>query len=396
MQRTSQETVHLGFSRRKITPPLPIEMSGYYPMRIAESVHDHLYVRTHVFLNREIGEMVVFSSFDLVAIDVKLKESVLETLEHKYPEFMIHVFVSATHTHSAPAGTLDTRKGVKQSFVEVFGAFDEAYFTYCVEQCQLSIEEAITKAESFHYRLLIDEVTNVGKDRHDVTNEGDPTLVVMEFTLTNQAKSLLYIYSCHPTILSQKNKQISADLPWGVSRLLEEEYPVVQFINGNSGDISTRFTRETADLIQVQLFGEILADKIRRVQDQSLQTLETVNVWTEHASLKIKDKEGAYLDVLKTQFLKNIRELHFDYSLIRFGPMLFLTIPGEITSDLAMLLKEHFPHLYILGYTNDYLFYFASESMYEADEYEALSSFLEKGEMEKLMKHISKQIEGIL
>lgn len=264
-----------------------------------------------------------------------------------------------------------------------------------MEQCLLSIEEAISKLDSFQYRLLIDEVTNVGKDRHDANNEGDLALVVLEFTLASQMKSLLYIYSCHPTVLGQENNQISAGLPWGVTRLLEDEYSVVQFINGNSGNISTRFTRESADFTQIELFGEILVDKIKKVQKQPLETLETINIWREQAILKTKDKEDAYLDILETDYLEDIEEIRLDYAIIQFDSLFFLTMPGELTSDLAGLLKKKFQNLFVLGYTNDYLFYFASERLYETNAYEALSSFIKKGEMEKLMDKISKQIEGM-
>lgn len=395
MSRHFQTAYQLGFSRRKITPTGLIKLSGYYPLREADGVHDDLWVRSHVFLNQDLGEIVIFSSFDLVAVDVKLKEVLLDTLEYKYPKLKINVFVSATHTHSASAGTLDTNVGVKQSFANIFGQFNKEYFSYCIDQCLSSIEESLSIATTFYYRLLIDKVDDVGKDRHHIANEGDPRIVVLEFTLENQAKSLLYVYSCHPTVLSHENKQISADLPWGVTRLLEKEYQVVQFINGNSGNISTRYTRESADFTQVQIFGEQLIEVILGVQNEPKQNLDKIVVRTEHAVLKVKEKEDAYLELLATEHVKSIREICLEYSIIQFGPLLFLTIPGEITSDLTASLRETFHQLFILGYTNDYLFYFASERMFEANNYEALSSFLQKGEMEKLMANISKQIEGI-
>lgn len=93
MQKVSKETYQLGFSKQKITPALPIEMSGYYPMRTAESIHDDLWVRTHVFLNQKLREVLIFSSFDLVAVDRALKETVLKALKQKYPDYLHHVFV---------------------------------------------------------------------------------------------------------------------------------------------------------------------------------------------------------------------------------------------------------------------------------------------------------------
>lgn len=388
-----EKTYQLGFSKQQINPTLPVKLSGYYPMRTADSIHDDLWVRTHVFLNQTTGEMVVFSSFDVVAVDVKLKECVEKALKQKFPGYTHHVFVSATHTHSAPAGTLKTTNGVKQSFIDIFGELNETYFSYCVEQCVWTIEEAINTATDFQYRFLMEKVADVGTDRHDPKNEGDPRLLVLEFTLASQIKSLLYLYSCHPTVLNQGNTHISADLPWGVTRLLEEEYPVVQFLNGN---ISTRFTRQAADFTQIKRFGKKLATTILNVQKEPPKELDRIRVWTNSAVLETKDRGDAYLELIDATFLEEINELRLDYAIIQFGSLFFLTIPGEITSDLTRELRKKYPTLFILGYTNDYLFYFASENLYEADAYEALSSFLKKGEMEQFMTTILKEMEGIL
>ncbi|WP_202256405.1 hypothetical protein [Enterococcus faecalis] len=43
---------------------------------------------------------------------------------------------------------------------------------------------------------------------------------------------------------------------------------------------------------------------------------------------------------------------------------------------------------------NDYLFYFAEETMFEENTYEAQSSFFEKGEAEKMMRKIENEIKN--
>lgn len=386
----------LGISRQKIQPKWPVTLSGYYPIRLADTIHDSLWVRTHVFIEEEKEIIYVFSTFDLIAVDEKMHEAIFEQLNRKHPDFKIILNISATHTHSGPTGTLDTSKGIKQSLVEIFGEFNLDYFTYCVNQCLVSVDESLKNREEFQYKSLVDEVNTIGQDRHEPNNHGDPSLLVFEFTLNSGFKSILYLYSCHPTVLNQENTTLSADLPWGITHLLEGEvYGSVQHINGNSGNISTRFTRQSSSYEQIERYGQQLVNLILKVGDKEAQTLNTLKSSSHMIELDMKETDEMYLEVMQTKHLKEMEKLDLKYSLIRFDQFVFLTIPGEITSDLVRPLKEAHDFIFTMGYTNDYLFYFASKEMYERNEYEALSSFLKKGEIEKAITRISKQIEEI-
>lgn len=386
--------MRLGFSRVNINPRSPISLVGYFPIRTSTGIHDALYVRTHVFTNALTKEMFIFSTFDLVAVDQKLHEHILKRLKKEYKDYVIHVFVTATHTHSAPAGILDTRNGLKHSFIDVFGEYNEDYFNFCVKQCLDSIFQAITTMQSFEYRTRIEQIETVGGDRQDKKNPGDPSLLVLEFKTENEQKSLLYFYSCHPTVLNIENTQLSADLPYGVSRLLEgKTHQMVQFINGNSGNISTRFTRDSSDFHQIEHFGEQLVSKIKEIEKEPYQKLSSIDVTTDKLYLNVKNEKNKMLEVLRKEPLQNIETIPFIYHVIRLDHFTFLTIPGEITSDLVEPLKRTVENLFIMGYANDYLFYFASEPFYKADTYEAQASFIKVGEMDKAMEKISKRLK---
>jgi hypothetical protein len=55
------------------------------------------------------------------------------------------------------------------------------------------------------------------------------------------------------------------------------------------------------------------------------------------------------------------------------------------------LLREKY-NILIFSLCNDYLFYFAEDSLYTANTYEAQSSFFEIGEAERLIKKIEKSL----
>lgn len=421
----------IGFSKENITPKVPILLAGYSPLRTANELHDNLWVRTHLFHKEDEKIIYVFSAFDLVAIDKKMHQEIKTQLKTIFPMYTFRLFLSATHTHSGPAGTLNTEEGIKGALTHVFGEYNYEYVNSCVSQCVLSIKKVLNQQENFRYNYSVSCVTNIGKNRHHAHKEGDTRVLTYEFITKSDRKSLLYFYSCHPTVLNAENKRISADLPWGVSQKLENEYEVVQFTNGNSGDISTRFTRRRSDFSQLEEFGNTLTSGILDNLNKNSHQVKIIRSFNGAIELQLKDSKTLksnekFLHELETllsqkealtattkrlvyskiegiqtenRLLDRIgtgNSITIEYTLIQFDQFLFLTIPGEISSDLVRPLKRLYPDLYVMGYTNDYLFYFASEESYVENQYEAKSSFFKKGEAEKLIHYVAEHIETVL
>ena len=88
-----------------------------------------------------------------------------------------------------------------------------------------------------------------------------------ERTLVN-----LLIHNCHPTILEANVPYFSAEYPGYVLDKLQTAHPEAYFtyLQGASGDISTRFTRPGQDYESVRLLGDRLLIKIEELLQEKL------------------------------------------------------------------------------------------------------------------------------
>lgn len=416
-----------GFSQKEITPESPIYLGGYAAVRKMEKVHDPLFVKVALF---EINEKLYgIACYDLIAIDHLIKEKV--TKLYKDAGISIESFYfHAIHTHSGPMGVLDTKAGFLKSTVELMGITDEKLITSICDKTLDAIKEALSLLDVGKMRIQKGKCVGVGANRIAKDLPGNNSLFILEIKTTRQAV-LFTNFSCHPTVLSVDNLQCSADYPGAYAKKIESlGYDISFFINGSCGDISTRFTRCNSDFLEVERFASLLATATRKLlpnlEEFSLELIEQKNIRmklkakipknievakknVEKYRKNLKDLkqsenytsselrlaesalEGAQSDLRYSQAYDGTSEYDIEISMWRWNDEIFITIPGELFSELSNINQDE--HVHYLCYMNEYLMYFANEYAYENSIYEALSSPFKKGESEKMIAQISKQID---
>jgi len=99
------EPIHIGWATQDVTPDRPVILRGQFHARISEAVHDPLTVTALAL--ESAGEQCVMVSADRVSIPEVLLAGVRQKLRSAAPGLdPDKVFISATHTHTAPA-TID-------------------------------------------------------------------------------------------------------------------------------------------------------------------------------------------------------------------------------------------------------------------------------------------------
>ncbi|HUV41969.1 MAG TPA: neutral/alkaline non-lysosomal ceramidase N-terminal domain-containing protein, partial [Sedimentisphaerales bacterium] len=92
------DALRAGVARIDITPEKPVTLAGYGSRKdLSEGVHDRLYARAVAFENN--GKKLVLVSMDLIFSSEELQKVILDEFKLQPSE----VFLSAIHTHSAPA-----------------------------------------------------------------------------------------------------------------------------------------------------------------------------------------------------------------------------------------------------------------------------------------------------
>ena len=408
----------IGFDKQCITPILPIKLCGYAKERIAHQVHDDLYTRVIIIENAGIRYLI--AQCDLLAIDYlllnKVHEKVMQYIDKE------NIIISATHTHAGYGGIIDS-SGIFSEMAEVFGETDEKLIEFVTDQIACATKNSIKDLKETNIKIGKSKVSNIGKERHEETLPSSDEILVFEFTRSDDKKVLLYNYACHPTVTGPDNVMITKDLPYPVERDLPHD--MVMFINGDCGDISTRFTRMSSSFEQVEIYSKIiiasindalkppmyegaftnfnidkhsLDAKIRETKtieeamtdlnkySKELELARAINLSEKELRVIESFVEGANTALALAKSLNGIDSVKFDYSLINIQNIDIVTIPGELFSTLGNKLRES--NLEVFGYTNGYYLYIADSNAYDNQFYEAMSSPFKKGFGEELIKRI--------
>jgi hypothetical protein len=403
-----------------ITPRVGLQMGGFSGKRIAEGVHDDLMAKA-VYLADGPENRMMLIVVDTLEVDRHFVDEVRRRVEQETGVSAACCLVAAIHTHSGPSGL----GRVALSDSQVFGTFDGRLFERTVAGCVTAARKARRWAREGTIKSGITSMLQpiCGNRRVRAAEQVQMRVLDVE---TRTRCAVVYNLDCHPTVLHKENRLYSADFPGfaaSIMPLLEPFVTMPVFLNGAAGDMSTRFYRQSSDFAEVERIGTIVAESVAA----SLDVLEpmkgpfTVRAVEVPVRLKAKQFPSAQnlehriadarkkLEVARLERVQNLRPLEsaiegltfaatmvdragkVEYiesrlSLVRFGDILVAGIPGELFSSLGNDIRAAFPDHVVLvaGYCGDYMGYIPDAAAYDEGGYEAFTTFIAKGEGERL------------
>jgi len=403
-----------------ITPRAGLQMGGFSGKRIAEGVHDDLMAKA-VYLADGLENRVMLIVVDSLEVDRQFVDEVRRRVEQETGVPAACCLVAAIHTHSGPSGL----GRVALSDSQVFGTFDGRLFERTVAGCVTAARKARRWAREGTIKSGITSMLQPICGNRRVRAAERVQMRVLEVETTTRC-AVVYNLDCHPTVLHEENRLYSADFPGFAASIMPLFEPFVTmpvFLNGAAGDMSTRFYRHSSDFAEVERIGTIVAESVAA----SLDVLEpmkgpfTVRAVEVPVRLKAKQFPSAQdlehriadarkkLEVARLERVQNLRPLEsaiegltfaatmvdrvgkVEYiesrlSLVRFGNILVAGIPGELFSSLGNDIRAAFPDHVVLvaGYCGDYMGYIPDAAAYDEGGYEAFTTFIAKGEGERL------------
>lgn len=340
-------------------------MTGYTSIRDmpAQGVHDALWARALVLDDGDTSLALV--TLDLIGLNPgRLPERIRA-------RNVDHLLLAATHTHGGPL-VLDLRVpfGENRDW-----PVEAPYLTWledriveivCLarDRCRevrMSVGHG-TADISFNRRQYIDGAVEMvwGKNRERSHDWGpvDSELGVWRLDeVDGRPFALLANYACHPVVMGEPNRLLTADFPGAAMDYLTQQFPGVMpfFLQGGCGDLDPYIDVQD-DFAAVQSQGQELGRDIAKLyrtmgpyatgQAGDLEP-EPILSWQElHQTFERFEKPGT-------------QELCF--GVLRVGAQLaFVTLPGEPFVGLQLDLKARspVPHTFMLGYTNGYAGYF--------------------------------------
>jgi len=414
-----------------ITPPVGSSMEGYSAREdVSQGVHDPLQGQV-LLLKAAEGEALVIA-LDLLGVPLSFTHEIRSAIHDLTGIPRSTILVACSHTHSGPAGILTDVPGLRTEADPALQAILRRKIAGAAAEAQRSLQPARMGVGSGN-------LTGVGANRNNpLEGPQDREVLVLRVDGDNgEPLAVLMNYGCHPTILGHENLLFSADFPGAARRALNGIYPQTAFlfINGASGDISTRFTRRSQDFSEVERSGRILAGEVLRVmqmidaaavetiaadiqpitlpfrtlpdeaiakrmieeREQELKALKAAGAPHGEIRKAFTRLQGAQGQAMMRPALAGRASVETEIQVLALDDTAILSMPGEPFTRIVLDIKQKSPfsHTAVASYANDEAGYFPDAASFEAGTYEALISPYQDTIAADLTKHALSLLERV-
>ena len=235
-----------GFARLDITPPLGVNLSGYFHYRAASDVTTPLYANAVAFAD-DNGAKAVIVSVDILELMAKDTDPIRDMISEKTGINRDRIMICCTHTHFGP--------DVSGVFFPVGDGYKEMF---CKKLCDVAtlavadLKDAVAyaakgKAEGIsfirEYKLIDSELGFVPENMIPI-GEPDETLGLIKFVREGASDIAIVNFQTHPDVCGEY--KFNYDWPGYVRKFLEEALCDVAdgkgvsaiCINGAQGDVN--------------------------------------------------------------------------------------------------------------------------------------------------------------
>lgn len=433
-----------GFACADVTPPLGIEISGYFVDRYATGILDALQARA---LAVRCGGSAILIALDNLMIDQDQMLAYRIQIAQKTGLTPADIFISCSHTHTGPLvgrSELDENKHGEKAYGDYLGRklADCALLAMRdLKDAKLGYAVGCAPHIAFVRRFRMKDGsirTNPGVDHPDIDapiGEVDERVNVLRIVRAGAPEIVVANFGVHPDTIG--GTEISADYPHFVRKTTEAALPNVRclFFNGAEGDVNHVNVHPTggdrnglhpcfddADrgYDHARHMGQVIAGAILQVYEKvaftdvsCVRTLErlvdipsnmptaeeaaraeqivTLHNANRDAELPFEGMEltTAVAEALRMKRLKN-GPASFSLRLtgVRIGSVAFLGIPGEPFTGIGRGIKAGSPFAMTLpcSLTNGAEGYYPMKEAYDEGGYEARSSKFKAGVAELLIE----------
>lgn len=379
-----------GSAKVEITPDvkaLRVPLGGYAARKDspATGVHDPIYARAVVFADDKQTIRIV--SVDLCFVPANVRDAVRMHLKNPNAP----LFLSATHTHSAP-DPLAMHAGNAIQF-SGFSKFDAALRDFIAKGIAEAVNQAESRLEAATLEIATAKVVGLNRNRRS-----EKTLdTEMGILRVKQAKgengALLVNFASHPTVYGDKMREISADWCGAMTAKLDAgngKNGVSLFLNGAEGDASPVADTGKTDEERVALYAERMVNVVQEQLKASKPQTNPTLTYHEHVfDLPPRKPNGLFYAAAGSlgvsipqakQFVTALMPEKTRLTFVQLGDILLMGFPCEPTAELglkakALARKSGYKFPLVVALTNDWLAYVLMPEQYKNGGYETGMSF---------------------
>jgi neutral ceramidase len=382
----NESLLQAGTAKIDITPEKPVKMAGYSARTgLSKDVHDPLSARVIIFKNN--GKRLVLVSSDIIGYYSGTAHYMRKAILNEFQLAPSELFLSAIHTHAAPALTMDKEKGhpnnleytkkLKGKLIEVIDlALDD------FEPVKIGVGVGYSPVGINRRQLVFDSSGNssirLGRNPYGTTDK--EVLVAKVTNSDGETVAALFDYATHGTSLGGKNYTISGDVlglaEQFVEKILGGDVIAAAFA-GASGNIDPwyrvlpEFNTEPGWIPEPVLLGTMLGEETVH----TFRDIDNLSAYGEIAtafvSLKLPGKDRNETEIKKDGPLSS-----FNVTVARVGDIAFVGLSGEVLTQIGMAIKAGSPykHTFVITHCNGADGYLPPDNLYIEGGYEIRSS----------------------
>ncbi len=436
MTTSQQNILFAGAFQCDITPPLGIDMAGYFNVRKADKILDNLYAKSVAFKQDDVQFALV--ACDLCMLPREAMERIRQTASRMCGIPEANVMIVSTHTHTGPT-TMDVLPGeVDGAYLDVLVQKAASAVAMAVKNSAPAIVRAALGEEgslAFNRRYFMKDGTvrtNPGKNNADVigpTGPIDPDLLVAEVSnAAGEPVSVIVNHSNHLDTIGGCG--ISADFPTFMSRVVQRRYGDVPVLfipaaSGNVNHINFLDPNPQGGYQEAQRIGETLGTSVLRVLEKARTIEPQLSCRSKFIEIKIRKptseqvkwaeevvsnppvivgdvtafdlaKGSSMVDYFYAGGMLFIAREHGEYESLELqalslGDVVFLGIPGEPFVEVGQAIKHgsRFKLTGVASLANGASGYIPTQIAFSQGGYEprlARSSKLEESADDKIAK----------
>lgn len=372
-----QTRLAAGVGKADITPPVGTPLAGYGARlgKPSTGVRDPTEARALVIDNGTLR--LAFVAVDHLGYDHAMVERVRSIASQSTSIKPDHIFVMSSHTHAGGGAYLEIFPALAGRYDPKVRAFYETRAAEAVVAAEKNLRPARIAVGS-------GEAKGISRFRSNWPPDGpvDPEVGVLRVDSADTGKTIavLFNFAAHPTVLSAKNFQFSADYVGyarkAIERMIGGEVMAL-FANGAQGTVAPRPFQGNDEWERAENMGTILAAEVFKVI-LMVRSQESIEIKIVRNPLVVKPQRPPRFPAgvsfpLPPTYDTEVTAISFD------NQFAFVTIPGELSSILNLQVKARgkllgFERTFLFGLTNDALGYIITEDEYRHETYESTIS----------------------
>lgn len=416
-------TLQVGVSKQSIVFP-----HGFLPYDGFSSFHDPLNVRTLVVQvgNRLVAWIVV----ELTSLPNPVVKDIKQEISTRYQISEKAVFLSVSHTFSAPHIQMHTKPGSEEDHKS------KALLQSVRTAVGLSMEEALSRRQPACVGFgkgLCD--VNVNRDMltcdgwwkgSNPSGKSDKTVAMLCFkTLQGKSLAILVNYAVQSSVLegsctTEGDILISSDLAGWTSSYVEQELgggAVVLFTLSGGGDqdpnlkanrhhvdSALRYTRHDvheSGFALLEILAEKLGDEILRCARSPKRMDNCLAVKLLHTTLLVPGQK-IYADIhtmkpTKVYRYEESEPVAFSVDILLLNAVALVAVPVELNAKTVLQIKAGSPYSNTIVCTmvNGGLKYLPDQESYDKITYGSMNSYIQKGGAELLVQAVLEMLGSL-